>query len=117
MFFPRKSNHKGDFGLDITGADPELLLGGGANPWGGALPNILVVFSEKPYEIKEILIREGGAARRGRPPLNPPLHYKRIEIPHTSETKVYYSLTNHPNFRVPISQACHMKLYKCSRNS
>ena len=33
----------------------------------GCLPNILVIFSEKPYEIKEILLRTG------EPPLNPPL--------------------------------------------
>ena len=32
--------------------DPELLRGGG-NPWGGQ-PTILVIFSEKPYQIKEI---------------------------------------------------------------
>ena len=47
-----------------VGADPELLLGGGANPWRvgeWALPNILVIFSEKPYEIKEILVSRGGA--------------------------------------------------------
>ena len=42
-----------------SGADPELLLG---IPRGGRLPNILVIFSEKPYEIKEMLVRrEGGA--------------------------------------------------------
>ena len=60
-------------GMDqMSGADPDLLLGGDANPWGGGrLPNILVVFSEKPYEIKEILVRRGGAL--GAPPLNPPL--------------------------------------------
>ena len=33
---------------------------------GGRLPNILVIFSEKPYEIKEILVRGGGGAH---PPL------------------------------------------------
>ena len=27
---------------------------------GGRLPNILILFSEKPYEIKEILVRSGG---------------------------------------------------------
>ena len=32
---------------------------------GGRLPNILVIFSEKPYEIKELLVRGGGG---GRPP-------------------------------------------------
>ena len=48
---------------ELAGVDPELLLGGGANPWGGRLPNILIIFSEKPYEIKEILVRrEGGRA-------------------------------------------------------
>ena len=54
------------------GADPELLLGGDANPCGGegGLPNILIIFSEKPYEIKEILVRGGGAWAL---PLNPPL--------------------------------------------
>ena len=33
---------------------------------GGRQPNILVIFSEKPYEIKEILVRRG--ARQVRPP-------------------------------------------------
>ena len=36
--------------LSLPEADPALLLGGGANPYGGGrLPNILVIFSEKPY--------------------------------------------------------------------
>ena len=30
---------------------------------GGHLPHILVIFSEKPYEIKEILVPRGGAGR------------------------------------------------------
>ena len=30
---------------------------------GGRLPNILVIFSEKPYEIKEFLVRRGGPCR------------------------------------------------------
>ena len=51
----------------MAGADPALLLGGGVNPWGGRLPNISVIFSEKPYEIKEILVRRGGGAP-GAPP-------------------------------------------------
>ena len=54
--------------LFLSGADPELLLGGGANPYGGRLPIILVVFSEKPYEIKEILVRRRGACAGGAPP-------------------------------------------------
>ena len=29
---------------------------------GGRLPNILIIFSEKPYEIKEILVCGGGGA-------------------------------------------------------
>ena len=33
----------------------------GRQSLGGRLPNILVIFSEKPYEIKEILVRRGGA--------------------------------------------------------
>ena len=51
------------------GANPELLVGGGANPWGGRLPNILIIFTEKPHEIKEILVRgRGGAGGGPRPP-------------------------------------------------
>ena len=49
-----------------AGADPELLLGGGTNPQGGRQPNILVIFSEKPYEIKEFW--SVGGAHRVRPP-------------------------------------------------
>ena len=52
----------------MSGADPELLLGGGANPQRGAPTQYFNTFSEKPCEIKEILVRKGGA------PLNPPLH-------------------------------------------
>ena len=44
--------------LSTTGADPEL-LGGAPIPKGGHLPNILVIFSEKPYEIKYILVHSG----------------------------------------------------------
>ena len=50
----------------VAGVDPELLPGGGANPQGGHLPNILVIFSEKTYKNKEILVRRGH-------PLNLPL--------------------------------------------
>ena len=45
----------------------------GRQSLGGRLPNILVVFSEKPYEIKEILVRKGGGLAPGAPSLNPPL--------------------------------------------
>ena len=38
------------------GADPELFLG------GGHLPNILIIFSQKPYEIKEILPAKSATA-------------------------------------------------------
>ena len=48
----------------LAGADPELLLGEGRRSPGEHLPNILILFSENPYEIKEILVRKGG----GRPP-------------------------------------------------
>ena len=49
-----------------SGVDPELLLGEGTN-LGGRLPNVVVVFSEKPYEIKEILVHGGGRVP-GAPP-------------------------------------------------
>ena len=52
--------------FDVTGADPELPPGGGTNPYKGRLPNILITFSEKPHEIKEILVCRG--ARRVCPP-------------------------------------------------
>ena len=75
-----------------TGADPELLLGGGANPWGGRLPNILVIFSEKSHEIKEILVRGGG----GRPPPNPPeiIHLRNL-IRATHVPNLFTSLRKH----------------------
>ena len=62
-----------------AGVDPEFLLRGGANPWGGGgkwpQPNILVIFSEKSSQIKEILVcGGGGSTRRVRtPPPNLPL--------------------------------------------
>ena len=49
----------------------------GRQSLGGRQPNILAIFFEKPYEIKEILVRRGGHAP-GAPPLNPPLHSKGI---------------------------------------
>ena len=45
----------------IQGRIQKLLLGGGRQSLGGRLPNILIIFSRKPYEIKEILVRMGGA--------------------------------------------------------
>ena len=51
------------------GADPELLLGGDANPSGGHLPNILVIFSENPMKLKKFWsVGEGGARAGGAPP-------------------------------------------------
>ena len=44
-------------------ADPELVLGGAPIAGGGCLPNILVIFSRKPFEIKEILVCRGGTCR------------------------------------------------------
>ena len=40
----------------------------GRQSLGGHLPNILIIFSEKPYEIKEILVCRGEAACQGHPP-------------------------------------------------
>ena len=57
------------------GADPELLLGRGANSRGGGrrLPNILIIFFEKPMKLKKFWsVGGGGSARRGHP-LDPPL--------------------------------------------
>ena len=53
------------------GADPGLVVGEGANPLGGGADPIYLYISEKPHEIKEILVRGGGS--RERSPLNPPL--------------------------------------------
>ena len=39
----------------------------GRQSLGGRLPNILIIFSEKPYEIKEMLVH-GRGGRRMRPP-------------------------------------------------
>ena len=55
-----------------TRADPELLLGGVPTPSRGCLPNILIKFSEKPYEMKRNFGPYGGA-RQELPPLDPPL--------------------------------------------
>ena len=40
----------------------------GLQSLGGRLPNILAIFSEKPYEIKEILVRRGARAGCAPPP-------------------------------------------------
>ena len=39
----------------------------------GRQPNIFYIFSEKPHEIKEILVCRGGARRERPSPLDPPL--------------------------------------------
>ena len=50
-----------------AGADPGLVVGGGANSLGrGAPTQYIYTFSEKPHEIKEILVRRGEAP--GAPP-------------------------------------------------
>ena len=52
----------------ISGADPGLVVGEGANPFGGGAPTqYIYTFSEKPHEIKEIL-GHGWGGRRERPP-------------------------------------------------
>ena len=53
-----------------AGADPGLFVGGSANSLGGGgtPTQYIYTFSEKPHEIKEILVRS-----RRPPPLNPPL--------------------------------------------
>ena len=43
-----------------AGADPELLLGGGANHQPGAPTEYINNIFQKLYEIKEILVRKGG---------------------------------------------------------
>ena len=56
----------------FTGADPGLVVGGGTNPLGeGAPTQYIYTFSEKPHEIKEILVRRGACAKSA--PLNLPL--------------------------------------------
>ena len=42
-------------------------------PWG-RLPNILVIFSEKPCEIKEILVRRGERVPGAPPPKSATVH-------------------------------------------
>ena len=54
----------------------------GRQSLGGRLPNILVIFSEKPYEIKEILVRRG--ARAGCAP-----HIRASHEPYTFTTIIY----------------------------
>ena len=46
-----------------TGADPGFLLGGGANPLGGAPTYDFVKFSKKLHEIEKILGRRGARTR------------------------------------------------------
>ena len=45
--------------MSQSGVDPQLLLGG-VPISRGRLPNILIIFSRKPYEIKGMLVRSGG---------------------------------------------------------
>ena len=52
--------------LSASGAGPGLVLGGAHSLGGGHRPNIFYTFSEKPYEIKEMLVRRG--AGRALPP-------------------------------------------------
>ena len=60
-----------------TVADPGFPRGGGANPKRGEAPTYyLVIFSRKLHENEEILVR-GGVRASLRPPLDPPLKYKK----------------------------------------
>ena len=51
----------------ITGADPGLVVGGGANLLGGRRPNILIHFLKNSMKLKKFWSVEGGACRE-RPP-------------------------------------------------
>ena len=53
----------------IAGADPGLVIGGGANPLGGgADPVYLIYFVKNPMKLKKFWA-VGGGAHRERPPL------------------------------------------------
>ena len=58
-----------------SGADPGPVVGGGANlSKRGANLIYFICFSEKPHEIKEILVCRGEGGRApGASPLDPPL--------------------------------------------
>ena len=55
--------------VQLPGADQKIHPEGCANPCGWRLPNILIKFSGKPYEI---LARKGHAASAPPSPLDPP---------------------------------------------
>ena len=57
--FPNMLTHQGRIQTFVQEGAP--------TPSRGRLPNILIKFTGKPYEIKEILVRRGGASRE-RPP-------------------------------------------------
>ena len=45
----------------FAGAEPGLVIGGGTHPLGWGVPTqYIYTFSEKPHEIKEMLVRRGG---------------------------------------------------------
>ena len=55
--------------LTESGADPELVVGGGANLFGGGRrPNILIHFLKNPMKLKKFWFVGGRGARRERPP-------------------------------------------------
>ena len=57
------------FTLDLlSGTDPGLVLGGGANPWVGAPTKYIYTFSEKSLETKEILVHGAEGACLECPP-------------------------------------------------
>ena len=57
----------------VSGADPGFPVGGGANPLGGRQHMILPNFAKNCMKLRKFWAVGGGGARRGAPPLNPPL--------------------------------------------
>ena len=55
-----------------TGANPALVVGGGAKSLDGAPTQYIYRFSEKPHEIKEILVHRGTRAGSAPPPKSAP---------------------------------------------
>ena len=52
----------------IAGPDPGLVVGGGANPWGGAPTQYIYTFSEKTMKFKKNWSAGGGGGAGSVPP-------------------------------------------------
>ena len=79
---------------------------------GGRLPNILIIFAEKPYEIKEILVRGGWP---GVPPKSATVkgNYTTIKVSERTLRDTFALLFFHDNYSLTLYQCFYQQFLSC----